>query len=105
MNELTNKNNGLQATIEMVEMHLKNARVLAETAFGMAKFNLESIEGELRTAEALCLCDQTLSNIREREMLAVEELVAAKCVMIDLKRAHINLKSSIGMGEFSSLAQ
>ena len=55
MNEITNKNNGLQATIEMVEMHLKSARVLAETAFGMAKFSLESIESELRTAEALCL--------------------------------------------------
>jgi len=105
MNELTNKNKGLQATIEMVEMHLKNARVLAETAFGMAKFNLESIEGELRTAEALCLCDQTKRNIQEREEVALDELIAAKCVLADIKRAHINLKSSIGMGDFSALAQ
>ena len=64
MNEITNKNNGLQATIEMVEMHLKSARVLAETALGMAKFSLESIESELLTAEALCLCDQTKRNIQ-----------------------------------------
>ena len=105
MNEITNKNNGLQATIEMVEMHLKSAIVLADTAFGMAKFSLESIESELRTAEALCLCDQTKRNIQEREAVALDELVAARSTMNDIRRTHINLKSSIGMGDFSALAQ
>ena len=51
MSEMTNNNNGIAASVEMAETMLKNARVLAETAFGMAKFNLESVERELRCAE------------------------------------------------------
>ena len=102
MNELTNKNKGLQATIEMVEMHLKNARVLAETAFGMAKFNLESVERELRTAEAR-LSIEVVANTKERVGIAERELEAARDVMQSIRLAHIDVKCTMGYGDLQGL--
>ena len=121
MNELTNKNKGLQATIEMVEMHLKNARVLAETAFGMAKFNLESVERELRTAEdRLSIYDgigmksesgkeiardakEVVANTKERVGIAERELEAARDVMQSIRLAHIDVKCTMGYGDLQGL--
>ena len=93
----------VSASVEMAEKALKNARVMAETAFGMAKFNLESVEGELRTAEALALCDQTIANIKERIGIAERELEAARDVIQSIRRAHINVKTTMGYGDLQGL--
>jgi hypothetical protein len=103
MSEMTNKTNGVSASVEMAEKALKNARVMAETAFGMAKFNLESVERELRTAQDLALCDQTIANIKERIGIAERELEASRDVMQNIRRAHINVKATMGYGDFQGL--
>ncbi len=103
MSELTNNNNAVAASVEMAEKALKNARVMAETAFGMAKFNLESVERELRTAETLALCDQTIANIKERIGIAERELEASRDVMQRIRRAHINVKATMGYGDLQGL--
>jgi len=103
MSELTNNTNGVSASVAMAEKSLKNARVLAETAFGLAKFNLESVEGELRTAEALALCDQTIANIKERISIAEREMEASRDVMQRIRRAHINVKATMGYGDLQGL--
>ena len=103
MSEMTNNTNAVAASVEMAEMALKNARVMAETAFGMAKFNLESVERELRTAEDLALCDQTIANIKERISIAERELEASRDVMQNIRRAHINVKATMGYGDLQGL--
>jgi len=103
MSELTNNTNGVSASVAMAEKSLKNARVLAETAFGLAKFNLESVEGELRTAEALALCDQTIANIKERIGIAEREMQASLDVLQSIRRAHINVKATMGYGDLQGL--
>lgn len=103
MSELTNNTNGVSASVAMAEKSLKNARVLAETAFGLAKFNLESVEGELRTAESLALCDQTIANIKERIGIAEREMEASRDVMQRIRRAHINVKATMGYGDLQGL--
>ena len=121
MSEMTNNNNGVAASVEMAEKSLKNARVLAETAFGMAKFNLESVERELRMAEDLLKvyieCDlksdagkqvlrdgkERVANTKERVRIAALELEAAKDVMQNIRRAHINVKATMGYGDLQGL--
>lgn len=103
MSEMTTPNTAVAANVEMAEMMLNNARVLAETGFGMAKFNLESVERELRTAETLALCDQTIANIKERIGIAERELEASRDVMQSIRRAHINVKCTMGYGDFQGL--
>jgi len=103
MSELTNNNNGVSASVAVAEKSLKNARVLAETAFGLAKFNLDSVERELRTAEALALCDQTIANIKERIGIAKRELEASRDVLQSISRAHINVKATMGYGDLQGL--
>jgi hypothetical protein len=103
MSELTNNNNGVSASVAVAEKSLKNARVLAETAFGLAKFNLDSVERELRTAEALALCDQTIANIKERIGIAKRELEASRDVLQSIRRAHINVKATMGYGDLQGL--
>ena len=103
MSELTNNTNGVSASVAMAEKSLKNARVLAETAFGLAKFNLDSVERELRTAEALALCDQTIANIKERIGIAEREMEASRDVMQRIRRAHINVKATMGYGDLQGL--
>lgn len=103
MSEMTTPNTGVAANIEMAEMMLKNARVLAETGLGMAKFNLESVERELRTAETLALCDQTIANIKERISIAERELEASRDVVQTIRRAHINVKVTMGYGDLQGL--
>jgi len=103
MSELTNNTNGVSASVAMAEKSLKNARVLAETAFGLAKFNLDSVERELRTAEALALCDQTIANIKERIGIAKRELEASRDVLQSIRRAHINVKATMGYGDLQGL--
>jgi len=103
MSELTNNNNGVSASVAVAEKSMKNARVLAETAFGLAKFNLDSVERELRTAEALALCDQTIANIKERIGIAKRELEASRDVLQSIRRAHINVKATMGYGDLQGL--
>jgi len=103
MSELTNNTNGVSASVAVAEKSLKNARVLAETAFGLAKFNLDSVERELRTAEALALCDQTIANIKERIGIAKRELEASRDVLQSIRRAHINVKATMGYGDLQGL--
>lgn len=103
MSEMTNTYTAVEANVSLAEQMLKNARVLAETAFGMAKFNLESVERELRTAETLALCDQTIANIKERIGIAERELEASRDVMQNIRRAHINVKATMGYGDLQGL--
>ena len=121
MSEMTNNNNAVAASVEMAEMALKNARVMAETAFGMAKFNLESVERELRTAEDLLKvyteCDlksnsgkqvlreakEYVANIKERISIAEREMEASRDVMQNIRRAHINVKATMGYGDLQGL--
>ena len=121
MSEMTNNNNGIAASVEMAETMLKNARVLAETAFGMAKFNLESVERELRCAEdRLSIYDgitmksesgkqnqrdakECVANIKERISIAERELEASRDVMQNIRRAHINVKATMGYGDLQGL--
>ncbi len=105
MSEMTNNNNGVAASVEMAEMALKNARVMAETAFGMAKFNLESVERELRTARTMPLVSETIANIKERIGIAERELEASRDVMQNIRRAHINVKATLGYGDFQGLQE
>ena len=103
MNELTTKYTAVEASVSLAEQTLKSARVLAETGFKLARFNLESVEGELRTAENLALCDQTIANIKERIQIAERELEAARDVMQSIRRAHINVKCTMGYGDLQGL--
>jgi len=121
MSELTNNNNGVAASVEMAEKSLKNARVLAETAFGLAKFNLDSVERELRLAEArLDIHNRTqfkseagkqlnreakeeVANIKERVSIAEREMQASRDVMQSIRRAHINVKATMGYGDLQGL--
>ena len=121
MSEMTNTYTAVEANISLVEKSLKNARVLAETAFGMAKFNLESVERELRTAEGLLKvyteCNlksesgkqvlrdakESVANIKERIAIAERELEASRDVMQNIRRAHINVKATMGYGDLQGL--
>jgi hypothetical protein len=121
MSELTNNTNGVSASVAMAEKSLKNARVLAETAFGLAKFNLDSVERELRLAEArLDIHNRTqfkseagkqlnreakeeVANIKERVRIAQRELEASRDVMQSIRRAHINVKATMGYGDLQGL--
>ena len=94
MSEMTNNNNGVSASVQMAEMALKNARVMAETAFGLAKFNLESVERELRAG---------LEVSKERIRIAQQELEASRDVMQNIRRAHINVKATMGYGDLQGL--
>lgn len=121
MSEMNNTYTAVEANISLVEKSLKNARVLAETAFGMAKFNLESVERELRTAEGLLKvyteCNlksesgkqvlrdakESVANIKERIAIAERELEASRDVMQNIRRAHINVKATMGYGDLQGL--
>lgn len=121
MSEMTNNNNAVSASVEMAEKALKSARVMAETAFGLAKFNLESVERELRTAEDLLKvyteCDlksdsgkqvlrdakECVANTKERVAIAEREMEASRDVMQDIRRAHINVKTTMGYGDLQGL--
>jgi len=121
MSEMTNNNNGVAASVEMAEMMLKNARVMAEAAFGMAKFNLDSVKTELSVAEerlsiydGISMKSETgklnhrdakdcVANIKERMSIAEREMEASRDVMQSIRRAHINVKATMGYGDLQGL--
>ncbi len=96
MSEMNTTYTAVEANVSLAEKALKNARVLAETAFGMAKFNLESVQTELRCAEARLNvygeytpkseigkqlkqeAKECIANTKERVRIAERELEAAK---------------------------
>lgn len=121
MSEMTNTYTAVEANVALAEQALKNARILAETAFGMAKFNLESVERELRCAEARLNvygdytpksevgkqlkqeAEDCVANTKERVRIAERELEASRDVMQNIRRAHINVKATMGYGDLQGL--